>query len=264
MSEIEAINDLLKEIKDLANQHYASAEVQYYLNTRFTAERARRWAIHQVHFVRHRRDCWALAMGEAPLDVKRAIWLHEQDELIGDPRAGGADHFSLVSKEARLFGITEEEIASAELHPFVIASFDAWIHLGRKSWLESLASTAVVEMVNSDAVISGGGHSSRIRQKLISELGIGREQLEEQKTPRGGGPGARAAFRRGSTQASQDRIGASPGTWRGQAIVGYRPRFPRRYGICDAANSRVWVKHRARMKLLAIGCLSASPWRSIP
>ena len=178
MSDTPAVDNVLKQIKDLANQHYTSAEVQYYLSTRFTSERARRWAIHQVHFVRHRRDCWALAMGEAPLDVKRAIWLHEQDELIGDPRAGGADHFSLVSKEARLFGITEEEIATAELHPFVVASFDAWLHLGRKSWLESLAATAVVEMVNSDAVISGGGHSSRIRQKLISELGIGRDRLE--------------------------------------------------------------------------------------
>jgi hypothetical protein len=178
MAERQAINDLLKEVKDLANQHYASAEVQYYLDTRFTRERARQWAIHQVHFVRHRRDCWALAMGQAPLDVKRAIWLHEQDELIGDPRAGGADHFSLVSKEARLFGITEEEIATAELHPFVVACFDAWVHLGRKNWLESLASTAVIEMVNSDAVISGGGHSSRIRQKLIAELGISRDRLE--------------------------------------------------------------------------------------
>lgn len=178
MSGTREIDDLLKEIKNLANQHYASAEVQYYLNTRFTLERARRWAIHQVHFVRHRRDCWALAMGQAPLDVKRGIWLHEQDELMGDPRAGGADHFSLVSKEARLFGLTEEDIAAAELHPFVVTCFEAWIHLGRKSWLEALASTAVVEMVNSDAVIAGGGHSSRVRQKLISELGMSRDQLQ--------------------------------------------------------------------------------------
>jgi pyrroloquinoline quinone (PQQ) biosynthesis protein C len=117
-------------------------------------------------------------MGEAPLDVKRGIWLHEQDELMGDPRAGGADHFSLVTKEARLFGLTEEEIAGAELHPFVVTCFDAWIHLGRKSWLEALAATAVIEMVNSDAVIAGGGHSSRVRQKIISELGISRDKLE--------------------------------------------------------------------------------------
>jgi hypothetical protein len=117
-------------------------------------------------------------MGEAPLDVKKAIWLHEQDELMGDPRAGGADHFSLVTKEARLFGLTEDEITTAELHPFIAVCFDAWIHLGRKSWLEALASTAVIEMVNSDAVIAGGGHSSRVRQKLISELGISRDKLE--------------------------------------------------------------------------------------
>jgi hypothetical protein len=58
MSATQAIDALLKEIKDLANQHYASAEVHYYLDTRFTPERARRWTIHQVHFVSHRRDCW--------------------------------------------------------------------------------------------------------------------------------------------------------------------------------------------------------------
>lgn len=173
-----AIDELLKEVRRLANEHYTTPEVQYYLNTRFTRKRARCWAIHQVHFVRHRRDCWALAMGEAPLDVKRGIWLHEQDELMGDPRAGGADHFSLVTKEARLFGLTEEEIARAELHPFVFTCFQAWIHLGRKSWLEALASTAVIEMVNSDAVIAEGGHSSRVRQKLMMELGISRDQLE--------------------------------------------------------------------------------------
>jgi pyrroloquinoline quinone (PQQ) biosynthesis protein C len=178
MSDERAIDELLKEVKKLANQHYTTAEVQYYLNTRLTRDRARCWAIHQVHFVRHRRDCWALAMGEAPLDVKRGIWLHEQDELMGDPRAGGADHFSLVTKEARLFGLTEDEIAGAELHPFVSTCFQAWVHLGRKSWLEALASTAVIEMVNSDAVIADGGHSSRVRQKLITELGISRDQLE--------------------------------------------------------------------------------------
>ncbi len=92
MSRIGDIEALLAELKAIANQHFTTPEVQYYLGTRFTLARAHLWAIHQSHFVRNRRDCWGLAMGVAPLDVKREIWLHEQDELVGDPRADGEDH----------------------------------------------------------------------------------------------------------------------------------------------------------------------------
>jgi pyrroloquinoline quinone (PQQ) biosynthesis protein C len=116
-------------------------------------------------------------MGQAPLDVKREIWLHEQDELMGDPRAGGTDHYTLNMQEANLLGVSAADIEKAELHPFVVAALSAWIHLAKKSWLESFASVAVVEMVNSNALVTGGGFSYRIRQKLVSELGIRQELL---------------------------------------------------------------------------------------
>jgi pyrroloquinoline quinone (PQQ) biosynthesis protein C len=169
--------ELLKQIKMLANEHHATPEIAYFLDTRFTQARARCWIIHQTHFVRNRRDCWALAMGHAPLDVKREIWLHEQDELIADPRGGGADHYALMTKEARVLGVAQQEIEHAELHPFVVAALEAWLHLGKKSWLEAFAAVAVIEAINSDAVIHGGGFSFKVRSKLVSEVGIPQELL---------------------------------------------------------------------------------------
>jgi pyrroloquinoline quinone (PQQ) biosynthesis protein C len=172
-----ADHQLIDEIKALANEHHATAEIQYFLTTRFTRARARCWIIHQTHFVKNRRDCWALAMGHAPLDVKREIWLHEQDELIADPRADGSDHYTLMTKEARAIGVTREEIESAELHPFVVSALEAWLNLGRKNWLEAFAAASILEVVNSDAVVRNGGFSSKVRAKLVSEAGFPQELL---------------------------------------------------------------------------------------
>src|SRR5262245_29758507 len=177
MSEPAIAHDLIKEIKVIANEHHATPEIQYFLTTRFTRPRARCWIIHQSNFVRNRRDCWALAMGHAPLDVKREIWLHEQDELIADPRAGGTDHYALMTKEARVLGVTREEIENTALHPFVIAALEAWLHLGGKSWLEAFAAAAIIEVINSDAVVRDGGFSFKVRSKLVSEAGIPQELL---------------------------------------------------------------------------------------
>ena len=44
--------------------------------------------LHYPHYIKSRRDCWAAAQVKAPLDVKRAIWEHEKDELIFDKRDG--------------------------------------------------------------------------------------------------------------------------------------------------------------------------------
>src|SRR5215470_1134104 len=159
-------DELIERIKYLANEHHSTPEVQYYLNTRFTPARARCWVIHQAHFVRNRRDCWALAMGQAPLDVKREIWLHEQEELISDPRAGGEDHYTLTTKEAKLFGVSASDIDQAELHPFVAAALEAWLHLGKKSWLESFVAVSMVEAINSKTIVSTGGFSYRAREKM--------------------------------------------------------------------------------------------------
>ncbi|HEX9443043.1 MAG TPA: hypothetical protein VGA73_02945 [Candidatus Binatia bacterium] len=170
-------NDLARQVRLLANQHHSTPEVLYLFNTRFSPARAKVWTINQAHFVRNRRDCWALAMGQAPLDVKREIWLHEQDELIGDPRAGGEDHFTLTTKEAELLGVSKDEMARSEPHPFVAAALEAWLHLGKQSWLESFVAVSMVEAINSNAIIPSGGFSSRARERLVSDLGLAKELL---------------------------------------------------------------------------------------
>jgi len=150
--------ELIKKVKESVNGYFSTPEIQYNLNMRFTVPRARCWVIHLSRFILHRRDCWALAMGQAPFDVKKEIWRHEQDELISDPRAGGLDHYTLRLQGAEeLWGVTRDEIESAELHPFVTAAFEAWLHLAKRSWLESFSSVSVAEMINSDAIVSGGG-----------------------------------------------------------------------------------------------------------
>jgi hypothetical protein len=171
---------LIQHVKQMVNAHFSTPEVEDFLTTPFTSARFRCFLIHNINFIKHRRDCWALAMGEAPLDVKREIWLHEQDELISDPRAGGLDHYTMIVEQAASFGVTKSDIEGGELHPYVIAALEAWLSLGRKGWLESFTTTAVVEMVNSNAIVSGGGYSDRIRQKLISEMGIRREVLKNE------------------------------------------------------------------------------------
>ncbi|MGH7827746.1 MAG: iron-containing redox enzyme family protein [Candidatus Binatia bacterium] len=168
---------LMDRIKTMANDHHKTPEVQYYLNTQFTRARVRCWIVQQAHFVRNRRDCWALAMGQAPLDVKREIWLHEQDELISDPRAGGEDHYTLTTKEAKLLGVSEAELEQAELNPFVAAALEAWLHLGKRDWLESFVAVSMVEAINSNSLVATGGFSYRARERLVSELGIPRESL---------------------------------------------------------------------------------------
>lgn len=171
------IEGLISLVKVMANDHHRTPEVQYLFGTRFTPDRARNWTIHQAHFVRNRRDCWALAMGQAPLDVKREIWLHEKDELISDPRAGGQDHYTLTTKEAKLLGVSEAEIDQAELHPFVAASFDAWLLLGKSTWLESFVAVSMVEAINSNSIVPTGGFSYKARERLVSDLGISRDIL---------------------------------------------------------------------------------------
>jgi hypothetical protein len=171
------VDPLVDRIKVMANEHHKTPEVRYLFGTRFTPARARTWTIHQAYFVRNRRDCWALAMGQAPLDVKREIWLHEQDELISDPRAAGEDHYTLTTREAKLLGVTEADIEHAELHPFVAAAFEAWLHLGKKDWLQSFVSVAMVEAINSGAIVPTGGFSYQSRERLVADLGIPRESL---------------------------------------------------------------------------------------
>ncbi len=135
-----------------------------------------------AHYVCNRRDCWGYVQGSAPLGVKRLIWEHESEELVCDPRVG-IDHFTLATREARVLGLTADEIERGELLPGAVAAFWSWRSLAKdRPWLEAVAASCVLEIRNSSAVIRGGGLAQRIRKKLIEEAGLPAEQLINQST----------------------------------------------------------------------------------
>ncbi|HLG73473.1 MAG TPA: hypothetical protein VK009_23885 [Chloroflexota bacterium] len=169
--------ETLAEINAMANAQFESPEFRQLLGTRFTRERARFFTIQMGRYVANRRDCWGFAQGASPLDVKRLIWAHEQEELVLDPEVG-MDHFTLATREAELLGLTEQDFEDADVHPACQAAFYAWIHLAKdRPWLEAVATCSVLEVRNSGAVIQGGSLSSRIKRKFVDELGLPAEQL---------------------------------------------------------------------------------------
>jgi hypothetical protein len=171
---------IMAEIGAMANAQFETPEFRALLGTPFTRDRARFFSVQMALYVSNRRDCWAYAQGSAPLDVKRLIWAHEQEELVLDP-AVGMDHFTLVTREAEALGLTEEDFRQAEAVPAALASFYAWIHLAKdRPWLEAVASCSVLEVRNSAAVVKGGSLSSRIRRKLIEEVGLPADKLINQ------------------------------------------------------------------------------------
>ncbi|HEX6512721.1 MAG TPA: iron-containing redox enzyme family protein [Chloroflexota bacterium] len=173
--------ETLAQVHALANAQFESAEFQRLLETPLTLARARFFSIEMARYVANRRDCWGFAQGAAPLDVKRLIWRHEQEELILDPHVG-MDHVALATREARVLGLTPEDFEAAESYPGSVAAFYAWIHLAKdRPWIQAVASCSALEVRNSSAVIAGGGLSGRIRQKLIDELHLPADELINQE-----------------------------------------------------------------------------------
>lgn len=171
------VAEVLGEVKAMANAQFDSPEFRQLLETRWTLPRARFFTIEMARYVSNRRDCWGYAQGAAPLDVKRLIWAHEQEELVLDPEVG-IDHYSLAMKEAELLGLDPKDFDDADLNPGTAAAFYAWIHLAKdRPWLEAVATCSVLEVRNSAAVISGGSLSSRVRRKLVEELGLPADKL---------------------------------------------------------------------------------------
>ncbi|MEE9474280.1 MAG: hypothetical protein V3V36_01260, partial [Candidatus Hydrothermarchaeaceae archaeon] len=77
------------EFNEIVNRHFDSPEYHRLFSVKLTPARKQILDIHHPHYIKSRRDCWAASMNKAPLDVKRAIWEHEKDELIYDKRMDG-------------------------------------------------------------------------------------------------------------------------------------------------------------------------------
>lgn len=173
-----SVESLWDELVRLVNAQFESPSFRRLLSLRFSRERARHYTIQMVYFVRNRRDCWGFVQGAAPLDVKRLIWAHERDELIGEEDAGKPDHVTLAIREGEALGLAGGDFEAMPPAEGAAICFYAWIHLARsRPWLEALAASAILEMRNSEELVRGGSMSRRIGEKLQRDLGIPLEKL---------------------------------------------------------------------------------------
>ena len=158
------------EIDAVLNRHFDTPEYRRLFGVRLTPEREKILNLHYPHYIKSRRDCWAAAQAKAPLDVKRAIWEHEKDELIYDERLGAAH-------------LTDEDMASASaessLLPGARAAIYAWLYLcTTRPWIESLMVNHVTERKNNPEIVKGGGFTQRMAMKKVADLVGSVEKLD--------------------------------------------------------------------------------------
>jgi hypothetical protein len=170
------IEPLWQELVRMCNEQFESAPFQRLLTTKFTQERAQHYSIQMAYYVQNRRDGWGYVQGSAPLDVKQAIWRHEEDELIGQKAQGKVDHITLAIQEGELFGLTAAAFERTPRLEGGEVCFSAWIRLAQRPWLEAIAGSAILEMRNSSELIRGGSLSRRIAAMLERDLGIPMKQ----------------------------------------------------------------------------------------
>jgi pyrroloquinoline quinone (PQQ) biosynthesis protein C len=167
-----SIESMWQELVRLCNEQFDSAPFRRLLATKFTRERAQRFSIQMAFYVQNRRDCWGYVQGSAPLDIKRLIWHHEEDELIGQKAQNKADHITLAIQEGEVFGLSAEAFEHTPRLEGGEVCFSAWIRLAQRPWLEAIAGSAILEMRNSSELIKRGSLSQRVAEMLDRDLGI--------------------------------------------------------------------------------------------
>lgn len=160
------------ELVRLCNAQFESPPFKRLLNIRFTQQRAQHYSIQMAFYVQNRRDCWGYVQGSAPLDIKRMIWRHEEDELIGRKAEGKIDHIALAVREGEVLGLSAAAFESAARLEGGEVCFSAWIRLAQRPWLEAIAASAILEMRNSGELIEKGSLSRRIGVIFERDLGI--------------------------------------------------------------------------------------------
>lgn len=169
---VRSVEQLWDDLVRLSNEQFESRPFKRLLSTKFTKERAQHYSIQMAYYVQNRRDCWGYVQGSAPLDVKRMIWEHEQDELIGRKSEGKTDHITLAVKEGEVFGLRAEAFETTAHLEGGEVCFSAWIRLSQRPWLEAIAGSAILEIRNSAELINGGSLSRRIGAIFERDLGI--------------------------------------------------------------------------------------------
>lgn len=173
----ELVNKLEAQLNKMVNEEFHSPAWKQKESVPLTLERVRFKAMQTLPFVMNRRDCWAIVQSKAPLDVKQAVWKHEEDELIMDERVG-SNHPAAQLDEARRLGVPEEDLKDIRPIPEVKAALYAWLHLANsRSWLAILAASHILERHNNSDLVKGGGGSARWRERVMKELGIEQHKL---------------------------------------------------------------------------------------
>ena len=168
----EGLESLWGELVRLCNAQFDSDPFKRLLGAKFSQQRAQHYSIQMAYYVQNRRDCWGYVQGSAPLAVKKIIWEHEEDELVGRKSEGKQDHITLAVKEGEVFGLSAEAFERTARLEGGEVCFSAWIRLAQRAWLEAIAASAILEMRNSTELIKGGSLSSRIGAMFERDLGI--------------------------------------------------------------------------------------------
>jgi pyrroloquinoline quinone (PQQ) biosynthesis protein C len=169
---IHGLEKLWDDLVRMCNEQFESQPFKRLLNGKFTQARAQHYSIQMAYYVQNRRDCWGYVQGSAPLDVKRMVWAHEEDELVGRKSEGKTDHITLAIKEGEVFGLSADAFEKTAHLEGGEVCFSAWIRLAQQPWLEAMAASAILEIRNSAELIKGGSLSRRIGAIFERDLGI--------------------------------------------------------------------------------------------
>jgi Iron-containing redox enzyme len=173
---ISSIEAMWEELVRLCNAQFNTPPFRRLLDATFTEERVQQYSIQMAYYVQNRRDCWGYVQGSAPFEIKKLIWRHEEDELIGRKNEGKVDHMTLAIKEGEVFGLCADAFQHTARLEGGEVCFSAWIRLAQRSWLEAIAGSAILEMRNSGELIKGGSLSRRIAELFERDLGIPMKQ----------------------------------------------------------------------------------------
>lgn len=158
-----------RKIDEMCNRWFETPGCRRFFAVPSTPERVALRKIQFRFYVRNRRDIWAIVQSKVPLDVKRAIWEHEKDELMFDERLGKG-HVT----EQDFAGISEGSLLRG-----VKATFHAFRDLAMtRPWLEALMASHIQERKNNGQIVTGGGIVQRMAQKELRELGGTEDSLD--------------------------------------------------------------------------------------
>lgn len=163
----------IEEVRRGANAQFESPQYKKLLALPLTQKRAQVYTLQKTLWTLNRRDCWAFAQALAPMDVKKLVWAHEEDELSGNKERNMGDHYSLQVKSAEHIGLTLDDFRNTAMRPETRTCIYAWVHLGKDSpWLKSVAASIALEVSNSSEWVNGGGMSYRMGKRFEQDLGI--------------------------------------------------------------------------------------------